>query len=447
MPPGPLEDWDAPPTHHGYKGGNLYGVIEHLDWLTDLGINAIYFNPIFQSASNHRYHTHDYFTVDPLLGGDAAFDEMLTACHDRGIRVVLDGVLNHASRGFFPFSDIMESGADSPYVDWFDVHDYPVRAYHTDEPNYAAWWGLPALPKLNTDNPHVREYLMRVSEHWMERGADGWRLDVPEEISTPGFWEEFRTRVRAANPEAYIVGEIWEPAADWVNAGTRFDGVMNYQLTNGIISFAAGDRVVHDVIKDENYRVTPARDAGQFADHLDWLGRIYPARTALGNLNLLGSHDTPRVHSVVGGDDDSVILATMLLMTLPGAPCVYYGDEVGLDGLRDPDCRRGFPWDHPDIWRTSILEATRSLISLRKQHSALRTGTYERLWPVPTVYKKHLLVYRRTDAHGSVLVAINAGESEEVAQIDGSGTLVWGQGDLGEGRLTVPARSGAMWTT
>ena len=182
-----LEAWDSPPTHHGYKGGDLLGVVEHLDWLADLGVTALYLNPIFQSASNHRYHAYDYFRVDPMLGGNEAFDALIAAAHGRGIRVVLDGVFNHTGRGFFPFHDVLENGADSPYFDWFTVHHTPVNAYDLSRPpSYEAWWRLHALPKLNTANPAVREYLMGVAEHWIRRGADGWRLDVPEEIATPG---------------------------------------------------------------------------------------------------------------------------------------------------------------------------------------------------------------------------------------------------------------------
>ena len=170
--PAHLEPWEAPPTVDGYKGGDLLGIVERLDWLSGLGVNALYLNPIFQSASNHRYHTHDYFRVDPLLGGDAAFDELLAACHDRGIRVVLDGVFNHASRGFLQFNDILESGSASPYVDWFTIHEFPPNAYDSSRPpGYDAWWNLHALPKFRTENPAVREFLMSVGEYWMRRGA------------------------------------------------------------------------------------------------------------------------------------------------------------------------------------------------------------------------------------------------------------------------------------
>lgn len=212
-----LEPWDAPPTVHGFKGGDLIGVLEHLDYLQDLGVNAIYFNPIFQSTANHRYHTYDYFRVDPILGGNEAFQRLLDEAHRRGIRIVLDGVFNHASRGFFQFNHLLENGPASPYKDWFIVHSWPLHAYdHQRPPNYAAWWNLHALPKLNTANPAVREFLWDVARYWIEQGIDGWRLDVPNEINDDEFWREFRRRVKEANPEAYIVGEIWGDATRWL---------------------------------------------------------------------------------------------------------------------------------------------------------------------------------------------------------------------------------------
>src|SRR5262245_23482202 len=167
--PSNLEPWDSDPTVYGYKGGDLLGVLEHLDHIQALGATAIYFCPIFQSASNHRYHTHDYYQVDPLLGGNDVFLKLLEECHRRDLKVVLDGVFNHASRGFFQFNDILENGSYSAWLDWFIVHDWPLSAYDGDKPaNYSAWWNMRALPKFNTDNPQVREYIMRIAEHWLK---------------------------------------------------------------------------------------------------------------------------------------------------------------------------------------------------------------------------------------------------------------------------------------
>jgi len=251
--PAHLEPWEDPPTALGYKGGDLLGVLERLDYLQDLGVTALYFNPIFQSACNHRYHTHDYLRVDPLLGGDAAFQTLLAECKRRGLRVVLDGVFNHASRGFFQFNDVLENGAASPWLDWFYFYELPPNAYDpTRKPGYKAWFDLPALPKFNTDNAQVREYLMQVGEHWIRQGIDGWRLDVPNEITTPGFWQEFRQRVKAINPDAYIVGEIWEEARPWLE-GDQFDGVMNYRFTEAVLRFVVGERLDRQTVLDKGY--------------------------------------------------------------------------------------------------------------------------------------------------------------------------------------------------
>jgi cyclomaltodextrinase / maltogenic alpha-amylase / neopullulanase len=213
--PSNLQPWGAPPTNHGYQGGDLMGVVEHLDYLVDLGINAICFNPVFAPGSNYRYHTYDYYHVDPLLGGNAALRKLVDAAHARGIRLILDGVFNHASRGFFQFHDILENGPDSPYLDWLTVIGWPLRPYGSKNPNYQAWWNLPALPKFNIRTPTVREFIWDVAEHWIKFGVDGWRLDVPGEMDDDTFWQEFRCRVKAVNSEAYIVGEIWGEAHRW----------------------------------------------------------------------------------------------------------------------------------------------------------------------------------------------------------------------------------------
>ena len=446
--PSNLEPWDVAPSVHGYKGGDLYGVVEHLDWLTDLGVNAIYFNPIFQSAANHRYHTHDYHRVDPLLGGDEAFAELLDAAHDRGLRVILDGVFNHASRGFFQFNDILENGQGSPWIDWFTVHDDVPNAYdHSRAPGYAAWWGLHALPKFNTDNPQVREFLMGVAEHWTRTGIDGWRLDVPEEIATEGFWEEFRARVRAINPDAYIVGEIWHAAPDWIGESPRFDAVMNYPLGEAILRFVAGRRIDEKVVEPVNLTLVPALDAAGYRDAVQRLLDTYPDAAHRANLNLLASHDTPRVLSMVGEDRDSVALAVALLMTFPGAPCIYYGDEVGMSGHHDPYSRGAFPWDHPHEWHEGLLEVHRELIALRHATPALRHGDYHHLCAEGPVY-----AFERRHDGERILVAVNTAEhpvhpwiESDASGLDrryGSGTAT---ADDGVVRLTLPARSAAVW--
>lgn len=447
-----IEPWDSDPTTFGFKGGDLLGVVERLDYLQDLGVTALSFNPIFQSAANHRYHTHDYFRIDPILGGDAAFDALLNACKRRGLRVVLDGVFNHASRGFFQFNTILEDGVASPWIDWFAVNEHPANAYdHSRPPGYAAWWHLHALPKFNTDNAQVREFLMGVGEYWMRKGIDGWRLDVPTEISSPGFWQEFRARIKAINPGAYIVAEIWSESPEWLQ-GDAFDATMNYPLTEALIRYTVGDRVDRKSVEDRGYRPYPAVDAPAFAYRIDALLGLYPWPVTQVQLNLLDSHDTARFITIAGGDEASLRLAVLLLFTLPGAPCVYYGDEIGLSGgLPDRWARKTFPWDHPERWNGELLAYYKRMIHLRREHAALRVGDYRILASEAGAY-----AFARTLDGAAVLVALNAGaaphrldiplrhtpgETPRPAVLHGDAeVMVTGHGLA----LSLPARSGCI---
>ena len=394
--PSNLEPWDSPPTIRGFKGGDLLGVAERLDYLQELGITAIYFNPIFQSAANHRYHTYDYYHVDPILGGDTAFRELLDEAHRRDIRVVLDGVFNHASRGFYQFHHVLENGTASPYLDWFyfdegrlragkRLNAYPDREqehsldsqHSLEKLGYRAWWGLPALPKFNTDTPAVRRFIFDVARHWIEFGVDGWRLDVPEEIADDDFWREFRRVVKAANPEAYIVGEIWFDARRWLQ-GDQFDAVMNYIFNRACLGFFGGERL--DITQRPGGFTLQPLSATQFADAVDHVLALYDWEVTLAQLNLLSSHDMPRFLTLVREDEAALRLATLFQMTFPGAPCVYYGDEIGMQGGDDPDCRRAFPWDER-CWNTDLRDYFKQCIALRQAHPALRRGEYTSLHP------------------------------------------------------------------
>lgn len=400
--PANLEPWESKPTRRGFKGGDFAGMQARLDYLVDLGINAVYFNPIFQSAANHRYHTHDYYHVDPVLGGNQAFREFLDAAHDRGIRVMLDGVFNHASRGFFQFNHIMENGRQSPYVDWFIVNGFPLNAFDVHSaPNYAAWWENAELPKLNTDNPQVRAFVMDVAETWLRFGIDGWRLDVPLEITTPGFWEEFRRRVKALNPEAYILAEIWDDAQDWLT-GDHFDATMNYGFNRACQGFFGGQRL--DVSERPGGFEIAALDGTGFAKNIHDLLHLYDWDVTLAQYNLLSSHDEPRFLTMVRGDTRRLRLATLFQMTFPGAPSVYYGDEIGMEGGPDPDCRRAFPWDERQ-WDCALRQEFRRVIALRRAHRSLRRGTYTELLVSGGAY-----VFARHDPDETVVVALNVAD-------------------------------------
>ncbi len=404
-----LEPWSASPTLNAYKGGNLWGIIDRLDYLIGLGVTALYLNPIFQSTSNHRYNTSSYYDVDVLLGGNVAFTALLQACQAKGLRLLLDGVFNHCGRGFFGFTDVLENGPYSPWVDWFRIEGWPIAAFQGDRPaNYQGWAGYRELPAFNHDNPVVREYLMQVGEHWVRQGIDGWRLDVPYEVKASGFWQEFRDRIKAINPEAYIVGEVWEDARPWLD-GTQFDGVMNYLFTGPTIAFTAGDRVICDHVVS-SYQVAPALSAADYGAKMQDLLTLYPWEIQLAQLNSLDSHDTARLLTIAGGDRASVELATVLLFTFPGAPCIYYGDEVGLAGGIDPDSRRSFPPESE--WDSAVLTTHRQLIALRKIQPELRTGDYVLLYAQGLVY-----VFARVLAGRETIVAINVGTTQAQVQI------------------------------
>jgi cyclomaltodextrinase len=478
--PGPLEAWDAPPTTYGFKGGDLLGIVEHLDHLDDLGVTALYLNPVFASAANHRYHTYDYLAVDPLLGGDAALRELLDAAHSRGMRVVLDGVFNHASRGFWPFHHVLENGAASPYAGWFHLNEewlaegrqlvaYPdARLRDTVDSEwgdahregidslhalgYRAWWDLPALPKLNVANPEARAYLLQVAEHWIRFGADGWRLDVASEIGDAEFWAELRARVRAANQEVYLVAEEWEVDPAWL--GPRaFDAYMNYPLAWSLIGFAGAGHLDHDVIASHGVISQRLRQLGApaFVAQLEASVAAYPAEHVAAQMNLLGSHDTPRVLSLCGGDEASVRLAMLLMLSLPGAPTIYYGDEVGMTGGSDPGCRGAFDWGR-ESWNPSLFAWLRRAIAVRHARPPLRGDGYRTL-----AAEGGACAFLRWDGRdGTALVAVNAGAMgvELRVPVARIGQLVLASDDRtatleagGDGfqRVTLPPRWGGIW--
>ncbi len=460
MPDLGFEAWEAPPTNYGFKGGDLYGVIERLDYLQDLGINAIYFNPLFASASNHRYHTYDYYNVDPLLGGNEALKKLLHAAHKRGMRIILDGVFNHASRGFWQFHHVLETGADSPYKDWFFFDEERLKrhkhwgAYPTPHEQqlleqedsltaigYRAWWNLPALPKFNTNTPAVREFLFGVAEHWIRFGIDGWRLDVPAEIDDDEFWREFRRRVRAINSEAYLVGEIWHEAQRWLQ-GDQFDAVMNYLVTAAALGFFANScldmSILHHVggLRD---RVRPMH-AADFADEMDRILHLYPPDITFAQLNLLDSHDMPRFLSCAAGDKSSLKMAWLFLFTIPGAPCIYYGDEVGLDGGHDPDCRKAFPWDEHQ-WDKDLLNYVKTCIRLRKEHPSLRRGEYKRIYAAEDV-----MAYSRSCENETLMIAFNVGREARTVGVplEKKPKVLFGSPMIAGNEITIPARSGIV---
>lgn len=383
-----VKPWGSLPTRHGFQGGDLQGIIQKFDYLLDLGINAIYLNPIFMAASTHRYDTIDYLRIDPKLGELKDFHALIYKAHHHGVRIILDGVFNHCARGFFAFNDILENEGESPYLDWFIVHKLPLRAYGPGRArNYEAWWGYKSLPKFNTNNPHVRQYLLNAARYWIEQGADGWRLDVPNEIDDDSFWAEFRHAVRSVNPEAYLLGEIWDLNPRWVGE-QHFDGLMNYPLRTAILDF-----------------LNEKTAAAEFSQALEQILAAYPAENIHAMYNLLGSHDTERVLTLLRGNINKLRLAFLFQFAFPGVPAIYYGDEVGVEGLKDPDCRKAFPWDESQ-WKPGLRDWVKTLAAVRKEYPALQKGSYVSL---PVQGSPNGFSFARAFDGGLVMVVMNAG--------------------------------------
>jgi cyclomaltodextrinase / maltogenic alpha-amylase / neopullulanase len=438
--PGDLEPWDARPTLHGFKGGDLHGVADRLDDLAELGVTGLVLTPIFAATSNHRYNAHDYLTVDPLLGGTDALRRLLDDAHARSMRVLLDGVFNHAGRGFLPFQHVLENGMQSPYRDWF-YFDEEVRAGRrwidayppsgpggapagrgASGPGYASWWAIPSLPKLRVEHRPVREFLFSVAEHWLRFGIDGWRLDVPADIGDPTFWPEFRQRVRAVKPDAYLVGEIWSESPEWL-LGDRFDALMNYPLALAILGYASAGRIDRAAAAGQNeYRnLLRPLDAAEFAERLRTLIDLHDPRVVASQYNLIGSHDTPRARTVLGGDVAALRIATLFLLTLPGAPTIYYGDELAMDGGPDPDCRRAYPVD-PDPAALAHRAFVRAIVRARHAHAALRRGTVA----LAAAEGQALAIVRETDGERALLV-VNSGRDGARLVVE-EGVAAWARG-------------------
>lgn len=389
--------WGSPPDLYSFHGGDLRGIIQQFDYLLDLGINAIYLNPIFQASSSHRYNTTDYYQIDTRLGTKEDFIALLKVAHDNGVKVIIDGVFNHVGRGFFAFNDILENQEHSPYKDWFIIQKYPVNAYAADqeEPDYQCWWKFKSLPKMNFNNPAVRQYILEVVKYWTSMGIDGWRLDVPNEISNKPFWKDFRTMVRAINKDAYLVGEIWEMDPTWVGEST-FDGLMNYPLREAILGYVSGRTATT-----------------HFVNQVDALTIAYPKANFYSMFNTLGTHDTERIKTVLKGNTARMKLASLLLFAFPGAPVIYYGDEIGLEGGKDPDNRRDFPWN-VDAWSMEIHQWYQMLISLRKRYTALRRGSFTRILLDDS---RGAFAFVRKLSDQAVLVASNATSTRKVLRI------------------------------
>lgn len=390
-----VRPWGEKPRPDTFFGGDLQGIIDKIDYLKDLGINAIYMTPIFLSPSTHKYDTTDYYKIDPHFGDTQKAKELVDKCHKNGIRVIFDAVFNHCGYDFFAFQDVIKNGRNSEYWDWFNVFEWPIKT--TPIPSYEvfadnAW----RMPKLMTKNPEVQEYLLNVAEYWIkEVDIDGWRLDVANEIDHH-FWRRFREVVKRAKPDAIIVGEVMHDASPWLY-GDQFDSVMNYPFKNAIVDFFAKRKID---AKRFNTVLTE-----QLIRHMDSVNRSL--------LNLIGSHDTERFLTMCNGMVVRMKLALVFQFTYIGIPYIYYGDEAGMVGGYDPDCRRCMIWDE-ESRNSSIFNFYKKLIYLRKENEELRYGTYR------TLYARGGVIGFKREYNGkSIFVIINNSSKKSAISLDG----------------------------
>ncbi|MFH1681157.1 MAG: alpha-amylase family glycosyl hydrolase [Candidatus Eisenbacteria bacterium] len=412
---------DGRPDYFSFYGGDLEGVREKLTYLKDLGATVLYFNPLHTAKSNHKYDACNYREVDPHFGGDEAFRKLVDAAHEAGIRIVVDGVFNHTGNCHYAFADCREKGKESPYWSWYEWRKWPLPESFAEGEKasdyYDCWWGFGDLPNLNFDlsRPNVTEQTTtRVSEaepntqvldeiraavrFWLEElGADGFRLDVANEVPA-WVWKIFREEVRRVKPDALVIAELWGNAAGDLSA-LRFDATMNYRyFRDPCLAFFARGNI----------------DAKTFDRQLAG-GRLgYPLPSALAAMNLVGSHDTERFLTLAGGDTRRFLLAALFGATYVGVPHIYYGDEIGMEGGPDPDCRRPFDWRTLETPRGAALrDRVRETLAIRRNHPAFRRGEFRTL-----LAEKKIYAYARWTEEDRLVVALNSGGAPATVLVD-----------------------------
>ncbi len=402
---------DATDGYDKKFGGNIAGIRKKLDYIRESGFNGIYLNPIFDSPSSHKYDTTDYFTIDPEFGDNEIFGQMVEEAHERGIKVMLDAVFNHC--GFLhPFwQDVLKNGVKSRYYDCFYILDPEKPLYQgelvnglpmecsRESLNYRTFAYAQAMPKWNTGNPIAREYLLEVAAYWMERyHIDGWRLDVSNEISHD-FWRTFRKKVKAINPDVYILGENWDNSYPWLQ-GDQFDGVMNYEFLTSVWNFFG---------KEE--RTGVKFHAGEFRQAISKLLTDYPKHVTKHLFHLLDSHDTERILHVVNKNPEIAKLAYVFLLTYPGSPCIYYGSEIGMGGGEHSN-RQCMIWDE-DRQDRNLYHLITRLIALRREKESFRS---EALQWIALNTPKDTVLYQKSAAKEKLFVLLH--NEEESAVLD-----------------------------
>ncbi len=390
-------------TNEEFYGGDLQGIIDRLDFLQDLGINGIYLTPIFEAGSSHKYDTTDYRKIDPHFGDEKVFKDLVDKAHEKGIRIMLDGVFNHCGKSFAPWLDVLEHGLESKYYKWFMINKWPFDKdlHNTKDGSFYSFAFTPRMPKLNTNNPEVNKYLLDIVEYWVKNyDIDGLRLDVANEVSHR-FCKELRRLTKEIKPDFYLLGEIWHDAMTWLT-GDEFDAVMNYPLATSIADFW----------------LYPEKTSYDFECSINHNFTMYMQQTNNVLFNLLDSHDTNRLIDKVK-DIDIFYQQMALLFTMPGSPCIYYGTEFAMEGSYDPDCRRCMPWEEiASGMFAEKIEKTKLLISLRKSNNAFKSKHFHF---IEDKEDKRIIHFIKTDEdHKQVEVILNCSEQEHKIERKGN---------------------------
>jgi pullulanase len=397
-----IRDSDGSVLRWDFYGGNLRGVIEKLPYLRELGVTILYFNPIFEAVSNHKYDSGDYEKIDSMLGDEEDFRELCSKAERHGIKVILDGVFSHIgsdSKYFNKFGNYKSLGAyqskESPYYNWFRFKEYPD--------SYDCWWGFDNQPNVDELNPSYLNYIVTgedsIVSKWIKLGASGWRLDVADELPDK-FIKLLKKRIREVDSESILVGEVWEDASNKVSYsekreylfGKELDSVTNYPLRESLIKYAKGE------IK-----------GAEFISRVYSLYENYPRDNFYNTMNLLGNHDTERLFTILEEDVSVLEFAIVIQMTFPGVPLIYYGDEVGLLGGRDPSNRKPYPWGKEN---KEIYDVYRKLITLRKNNDILLKGDFD-----IEQGENDLVIIKRMYKNRSILIILNNSEEAKCISI------------------------------
>ena len=378
------QNWGDLPRADSFAGGDLKGIIDKLDHIKSLEVNALYLTPIFKSPTNHKYDIIDYFEIDPQFGDKKDFKNLVEKAHEMGIRIVLDAVFNHMSHKNPIFVDVREKGKESQYDDWFFIEGEEVDI---EKINYETFAHVYNMPKLNTSNKNVQDYLIKIGKYWIEEfDIDGWRLDVSDEVSHD-FWKRFRKEIKASKKDAVIIGENWHNAESFLR-GDEFDSVMNYAFTNTALDYFKGKISAQKASDDLNMVMMRNRD-----------------QTNRMMLNFLDTHDTPRFITEIEGNRNKFLAALAMSTIYMGANSIYYGTETLLEGGKDPDCRRAFPWDKLDE-NKELTEKIKEILAIKK-HPAIKNGS------IKIFSMENILIIERFDDENSLGLAINLGEEKE----------------------------------